>query len=105
MVKAMRTDKKQDLVFSLAVTLVILFLPILGLIHEGVFENKPNLAPIAFSSAHTSGGWEYAWGNENNNDSEFVSNSQQIPGGPQWKSIDRPINPPERNGRDLLWLR
>lgn len=101
----MRTNKKQDLLFSLGLALIILLLPILGLIHEGIFENQPELAANTFSSAYTSGGWEYAWGDENRNDSDFVSDSLQIPGGPHWKSIDHPINPPGRNGCHLLWLR
>jgi signal transduction histidine kinase len=105
MIKAMKTNKKQDLLFLLGIALTIFLLPILGLIHEGVFENQPHLSSNVFSSAYTSGGWEYAWGNENRDDSDFVSNSQQIHSGLQWKSIDSPINPPERNGRDLLWLR
>jgi signal transduction histidine kinase len=105
MIKAMKTNKKQDLLFLLGIALTIFLLPILGLIHEGVFENQPHLSSNVFSSAYTSGGWEYAWGNENRDDSDFVSNSQQIHSGLQWKSIDSPINPPGRNGRDLLWLR
>lgn len=101
----MRTDKKQDLLFSLGLALIILLLPILALVHDGIFENQPDMASNAFSSAYTSGGWEYVWGDENRNDSDFVSDSQQVHSGPQWKSIDQPINPPGRNGRDLLWLR
>jgi signal transduction histidine kinase len=101
----MGAKKKQDLLFPLGLALIILLLPVLGIIHEGVFENKPDLISNTFSSAYTSGGWEYAWGDENRNDSDFVSDSLQIPGGPQWKSIDYPINPPGRDGNHLLWLR
>lgn len=101
----MKAEKKQDLLLLLGLSLAILLLPVLGLIHEGVFDNHPNLASNAFSSAHTSGGWEYAWGDENRDGSDVFSDSQQVPVGSRWKSIDHPINPPGRNGRDLLWLR
>jgi len=40
-------------------------------------------------------GWEYHWGNIENGG---------IPKS-EWAAVDRPINPPDRNGRTLLWLR
>jgi len=97
--------EKEKILFSLGLALVVFLLPIIGLIHEGIFESQPSLVFNSFSSAYTSGGWEYAWGDENRDNGDFISDFQQIPGRPPWKSIDHPINPPGRNGRNLLWLR
>jgi signal transduction histidine kinase len=41
-------------------------------------------------------GWEYRW--ENTQKKGALSNSL-------WKAIKKPVNPPERNGNTILWLR
>lgn len=95
----------KKLMSSLILAAVTLSMPLFGLIHEGILGTSEDLISDTVSSVHFSSGWEYVWADDNYDDSDYLSDSQQMTEGPLWDAIDLPINPSGRNGRQILWLR
>jgi signal transduction histidine kinase len=50
-------------------------------------------------------GWQYRWGDSPLDSDGVPLWTRDIPDDSAWKNIDRPLDPPDRNGREFLWLR
>ncbi|HEY9119011.1 MAG TPA: GGDEF domain-containing protein, partial [Marinobacter sp.] len=81
----------QKLSLSKAVSLILLFMSLLG-------------THGAYAAVDLAEGWEYRWG-----DSPFTRDGvpewTQVDEPEQWQSIGFPSNPPGRNGREHVWYR
>jgi len=52
-----------------------------------------------------SGGWQYRWGDSPLNADGVPLWTRDISDDSAWKVIDCPLDPPDRSGREFLWLR
>jgi signal transduction histidine kinase len=89
-------DNSHFQLFSYATMFLLVFIlvPAMGLVQYFYFGDD------TFETVHgplynISENWEYQWGNPENG----------LMPGAGWQPIKRPINPPQRNGEHVLWLR
>jgi len=50
-------------------------------------------------------GWQYRWGDSPLDTDGAPLWTREGPDDPAWRNIDRPVDPPDRQGREFLWLR
>jgi signal transduction histidine kinase len=74
--------------------LVFLLIPSLGLVQR-LYDGTDKIDTARIPQYEISDGWEYQWGNPKNG---LIPDSG-------WKTTHRPINPPQRDKRQILWLK
>ncbi|MDR5858759.1 GGDEF domain-containing protein [Halomonas eurihalina] len=65
----------------------------------------PIAAPAQVSTISLTDGWEYLWGDSPIADDGTLVWASGEPADANWRSIDFPSNPPDRNGRHHAWFR
>ena len=90
---------------SILFLLLFLFGPAAGYFQHFLQTETPgtdfNEAPLEEMSK----GWEYQWENRTTTGGKKNTDELILPIEKEWKPIVYPLNPPERNGRNLLFLR
>jgi signal transduction histidine kinase len=86
---------------------IIFFLisPVIGLLKEQKNFTKLTVFSRDNPVIDISGGWEYTWGLDSTHTQEYLPGVHEKIPGSEWKSINYPVNPPGRDGRNILWLR
>ncbi len=92
---------------SLSTLFILLFLfsPGVGLFQSLLQINTPRIACSSAPIVEISKGWEYRWGDIQAPDYGKLPGPNGLSPSTEWKPIAYPLNPPQRNGRNILFLR
>ena len=90
---------------SILFLLLFLFGPAAGFFQHFLQSETPGTDFNEALLEKMSKGWEYQWENRTTTDGQKNTDEMMLPIEKEWKPIVYPLNPPERNGRNLLFLR
>lgn len=96
---------KPYLYLSILFLFLFLFGPTAGLLQYFLQGDTPGIDFSEVRLEELAKGWEYQWATQLPTAGEQDTNVAEIPSETKWKPIAYPLNPPERNGRTLLFLR